>query len=392
MDPVKLLVDLIRIPSLPGREGELAKFVKDVISSLGVDKVWIDSLGNVIALIKGEVSGRALVIEGHLDTVGPGDLSKWLVDPYSGKVVNGRVYGRGASDMKGAIASQLVAIEGIKEPPVNVYLTYTTHEETAEGVAFRYLIENEVKDEVGAVVIGEATSLNLAIGHRGRAVIKFELVGEEAHASMPEEGINALICSSQVIKDVPNLSNSFPKDEVLGSVTASPTIINCLSRDVPHIPGRCVLYVDVRVVRGVSESELISKLSNLCRLVVDTNLCKDCSVSINEEVLKFWRGTEIKVKEFFPAWVCSDLEAIELGIKALKEVGINASKYVWRFSTDGVYSAGIANYLTIGFGPGSESLAHKVNEYVEINELRKAVLGYRVLIKYLGNYLVLSNT
>ncbi len=386
MDLVKLLADLIRIPSPPGREGELAKFLRDTISSLGVDKVWIDSLGNVIALIKGEVGGKALVIEGHLDTVGPGDLSMWSVDPYSGKVIDDKVFGRGASDMKGAIASQLVAIEDIKEPPVNVYLTYTTHEETAEGVAFKYVLENEIKEGVGAVLIGEASSLNLAIGHRGRAVLKFELVGEEAHASMPEEGVNALICSSHVIKEVPNLSNAFPKDEVLGSVTASPTIIECSSKDVPHIPGRCILYVDVRVVRGISESELISKLSSLCRAVVDTNLCKDCSVSINEEVLKFWRGPVIKVREFFPAWVCSDLRATELSIKALKEVGINASKYVWRFSTDGVYSAGVANYLTLGFGPGKESLAHKVNEYIEINELRKAVLGYRALIKSLGNY------
>ncbi len=388
MDPIKLLTELIKVPSPPGREGELAKFLKEVIASVGVDKVWIDGLGDVVALIKGGLSSSSLIIEGHLDTVGPGDLSKWLVDPYAGSLINGRVYGRGASDMKGAIASQVAAIEGLKDPPVDTYLVYTTHEETAEGVAFRYVLENEVKGDVGAVVIGEATSLNLAVGHRGRAVIEFTLIGEEAHASMPEEGVNALVCMARVAESVVKLSNYFPKDGVLGEVTLTPTITKCSSTDVPHIPGRCVLYVDVRVVRGVGESDLISGLGRLCREVVDTNLCTDCSLRINEEELRFWTGKVLRVKEFFPAWVCSNYGAIEVGIKSLREVGIDAEEYVWRFSTDGVYSAGVRNYLTLGFGPGSEGLAHKVNEYVEVKELLKAVEGYRALIRGLGNYLV----
>ena len=126
MDVVELLKELVRVKSLPGSEGELANLVKEFLGQAGVDKVFIDSVGNVIAPVKGGGLG-IIVVEGHLDTVDAGDLRQWVVDPFSGDLIDGRVYGRGAVDMKGPIASQIKALEDLKTLESDLYVVYTVH-------------------------------------------------------------------------------------------------------------------------------------------------------------------------------------------------------------------------------------------------------------------------
>ncbi|MCD6428673.1 MAG: M20/M25/M40 family metallo-hydrolase, partial [Desulfurococcales archaeon] len=149
---VDILKELISVRSLSGREGETASLIKDYLSTAGVDKVFFDRLGNVIAEIKGGGSG-VVVLEGHMDVVDPGDLSSWRSDPFTATVINDRIYGRGAVDMKGAIAAQIQAISMFKEFDVDVYAVYTTHEETAEGVAFKHAITEGIGRRPDVVVI-----------------------------------------------------------------------------------------------------------------------------------------------------------------------------------------------------------------------------------------------
>ena len=385
MSVIKLLQALIRTESPSGAEDFIARFLKDVLSGVGVDKVWIDGLGNVIALIKGEVGGPPLIVEAHMDVVGPGVLSAWKVDPYSAVIINGKIYGRGAVDTKASIASQIYSISLIRRFLVDTYFVYTTHEETAEGVAFRYVIEESIGRRPGIVIIGEATSLNLGIGHRGRAVIKVVVKGEEAHASMPEEGINALRAIAKFIHMLSTVQ--LRKDPLLGTETIEPTIISCSSRDVPQIPGLCTLLIDMRIIRDTAPNDVLAKFRPICDVLIKEALCRDCSLSINRDKLKFWTGEEIEVFEYFPAWVCSDEEVISTSISALKHIDIDAKEYIWRFSTDGVYSGGTLNVPTIGFGPGDERLAHKPNEYVYIKDVELAVKGYAELIKSLNELL-----
>jgi acetylornithine deacetylase/succinyl-diaminopimelate desuccinylase-like protein len=216
LDVVELLKELVRIKSLPGGEGDLANAVKEFLGHAGVDKVFIDSVGNVIAPVRGGGLG-IIVVEGHLDTVDVGDLRQWVVDPFSGALIDGRVYGRGAVDMKGSIASQIKALEDLKTLESDLYVVYTVHEEIIEGVALRHALRDSLRVRPDVVVTGEATSLELGLGHRGRAVVDLEISGVSAHASMPGEGINALEGAALAILKVAEASGNLPAHELLGS-------------------------------------------------------------------------------------------------------------------------------------------------------------------------------
>ena len=134
---IVLCLKFISIPSYTGQEKELAFFVKETMERLGYDRVWIDDLGNVIGRVKGEKPGKKVLFDGHLDTVSVGDVNKWQYNPFQGKIEDGKVYGRGASDMKGALAAMVFALgelaQNRAELSGEVYVSGTVHEEIAEA-------------------------------------------------------------------------------------------------------------------------------------------------------------------------------------------------------------------------------------------------------------------
>jgi len=384
MDVVKLTKELVKIKSLPGSEGDLANIVKELLGYAGVDKVFIDSVGNVIAPVKGSGLGT-VVLEGHLDTVDAGDLRQWVVEPFSGAEIEGRVYGRGAVDMKGAIASQVKALEDLKTLESDLYVIYTIHEEIIEGVALRHALRDSLRIRPDVIVTGEATSLKLGLGHRGRAVIDIEVSGVSAHASMPSEGINSLEGAALTILKVVEMSSNLPTHELLGSESATTTLIDCQPKIQPQIPDKCLVTIDHRLLPGRSEADIIKTYEDLCNQV--KNLKKtECRPSLREEEVRSWRGYLLRTKELFPGWINEDVNLIKSLIESLKKTYSSVSRHYWRFSTDLV----VVNEFDsegLGLGPGDEILAHKPNEYVEIVELRKAVDMYRVMLRELSRYL-----
>lgn len=383
MDVVKLLKELIRIKSLPGSEGDLANRVKEFLGYAGVDKVFIDGVGNVIAPVRGSGLGT-VVVEGHLDTVDVGDLSQWVVDPFSGAEIDGKVYGRGAVDMKGAIASQVKALEDLKTLESDLYFIYTVHEEIMEGVALRHALRDSLRVRPDLIVTGEATSLKLGLGHRGRAVINLEVSGVSAHASMPGEGVNSLEGAALAILKVADVSTNLPSHELLGSESATATLIDCQPKIQPQIPDKCLITVDHRLLPGRSEAEVIKTYEDLCSQV--KNLKKtECRPSLREEETTSWRGYPLRAKELFPGWINDDVSLAKSLIGSLKKIYSNFSRHYWRFSTDLVIVSEF-NAEGLGLGPGDETLAHKPNEHVEVAELRKAVDMYRVMFQGLSSY------
>jgi putative selenium metabolism hydrolase len=384
LDVVELLKELVRVKSLPGSEGELANVVKEFLGRAGVDKVFIDSVGNVIAPVRGGGLG-IIVVEGHLDTVDVGDLSQWVVDPFSGAVIDGRVYGRGTVDMKGSIASQIKALEDLKTLESDIYVVYTVHEEIIEGVALRHALRDSLRIRPDVVVTGEATSLELGLGHRGRAVIDLEISGVSAHASMPGEGINSLEGAALAILKVVEASNNLPAHELLGSESATATLIECWPKIQPQIPDKCLVTVDHRVLPGRSEADIMRVYEDVCNHVKDLKNA-GCRPSLRVEEVKSWRDYPLHTKEFFSGWINEDENLIKPLMRTLKKMYSSVSRHYWRFSTDLV----IVNEFDaagLGLGPGKEALAHKPNEYVEVAELRKAVDMYRVMLREISNYL-----
>jgi acetylornithine deacetylase/succinyl-diaminopimelate desuccinylase-like protein len=157
---VKFAQRLIRQSSLSGKEDALVKTVVGEMQHLGYDQAWIDKVGNAVGVIVGDKAGPTLLIDGHCDTVGVAPGVAWTQDPLGAEIVGDFMYGRGAADMKGALAAMVYAAAGIDRTRLSgrVVVSATVMEENLEGAALQTVIEAL---QPKFVVIGEATDLNL---------------------------------------------------------------------------------------------------------------------------------------------------------------------------------------------------------------------------------------
>ncbi len=375
-----IVKELIRVPSLSGKEKDIAYLIRDYMNLYGVDKTLIDSYGNVIGIVKGDIE-RSIVFEGHMDHVPPGDLSNWKYDPYEARIVDNKIYGRGSVDMKGAIASMIYSIHKIKEKDTpSVYYIFVPYEEISEGTLFKKAIEETLEIKPDLVILGEATNLNLYIGQRGRTVIKAEFHGISAHASMPDMGLNALKAASKYIYYLIQYRDKLPRHPILGRSSVEPTIIDCSPKSPPMIPDKCMLTIDYRMVLGESRESITGFLNSIARKLIDEGHSIHVDINILVEEAVMWTGTKIVIEHYYPSWLITNNDLIRKVLSILRGQNPLAKTGVWRFSTDGVYSAGEANIPTIGIGPGDETLAHKPNEFIEIDQLFKASVIYSDII------------
>ncbi len=387
VDAIRYLTELVRVPSPSGREDEVAGLIKEFLSEAGVDTVIIDRVGNVIAKVRGGGCGSVL-IEGHMDVVDPGNPRNWHVDPYSAKVIDGMLYGRGSADMKGGIAAQIASASKFGELDIDIYFVYTGLEEAAEGVTIAETLSGTLKNvEFSVAVTGEATGLDLGVGHRGRALIEVVIEGVSAHASMPEEGVNALVGASRHVMSLMRVSPHLPKHQVLGKESATPTLMTCMPPDTPQIPDKCVVVYDHRLIVGRGEGDVLETYLGACRNVREAGDYIACSARIREEVLRTWTGVELDVKDFFNAWLNEDLRLVKEMLGRLKKVRDRTSRHVWKFSTDLAYVSGKLGVPGFGLGPGDERVAHKPDEHVPLAEVVKAVDMYVALVKSLNKVL-----
>jgi len=371
-DLIKIVKNLVETPSLSGKEESIAYLIRDYMNNYGIDKSFIDKYGNVIGIVNGDIE-RIIVFEGHMDHVPPGDTSNWRYDPYKPRIIGNRIYGRGTVDMKGAIASMIYSIHKVKEKDIpSIYYVFVPYEEISEGVLFKRAIEETLGIKPDLVVLGEATNLNLYIGQRGRTVIRAEFHGISAHASMPDMGLNALKAVSKYIWYLIQYRDKLPVHPILGRSSVEPTIIECSPKSPPMIPDKCLLTIDYRMILGETRVSITGFLNNIARKLIDEGLAIHTDINILIEEAVMWTGTKIVIEHYYPSWLITDNDLINKILSIIRDQNPLAKTGVWRFSTDGVYSAGEANIPTIGIGPGDETLAHKPNEFIEIGQLFKA--------------------
>jgi putative selenium metabolism hydrolase len=191
---IALCQALIQRKSYSGQEDSVVERMKQSFGELGFDDVIVDEYGNILGRIKGKRPGKVLLLDGHIDTVPVPDESKWTHKPYGGEIDSGRIYGRGTSDMKGAVSAMVAAAAFFAEDTQRdfageIYVSGVVHEECFEGIAARK-ISSRIKPDY--VVIGESSELNLKRGQRGRAEIVVETFGKPAHSANPRAGVNAV--------------------------------------------------------------------------------------------------------------------------------------------------------------------------------------------------------
>jgi len=365
---LEFLIKLVQTPSLSGDEGQLADLVEKEMKSLGY-KVEIDDMGSVLGRL-GDGDGRTILFDGHMDHVDAGTLESWSHDPYAAAVVDGLLYGRGSVDMKGALAAM---IYGCAAPQIRgeIIVACVVHEETNEGVATRKLIEDGGL-RLDACVLGEPTDLSLSIGQRGRSVFRITTRGVTSHASMPELGRNALYEMTPIIDSLKKASCYLPSHAFLGKGSMTVTNITCKPGAGPIIPDKCEILVDRRLVPQETIGGVLKELRSLAA---------GADVELVEDELTCYTGYQTSSEQYFPGWI-TDREnwVVEQGLIALDvALGVRPEISGWRFSTDGVATAGAFGIPTIGFGPGDPALAHQPDEHVALSDVAAAARGYCAL-------------
>lgn len=372
---VSLCQKLVQIESLSGKEEGVALFLKKSMLELGFDEAWTDSKGSVIGKIRGSGNGPTLLFDGHIDTVPVSNPKLWQYSPFGGEIHGNRIYGRGTSDMKGAVAAMIIGVSQLKQSGVvitgDIYVSGTVCEEVFEGVALKDIVDKIHPD---LVVIGESTGLNLNIGQRGRAEILVSSKGKTAHSSNPDYGINAIY---KMMPFVQRLAKSeVPVHPQLGKgISVVTDIISSPFPGASVVPDQCRITIDRRLLAQEDEQHVLAQYQTLME-------DEGFEISIAEQELSCYTGEKIFSRRFYPAWLMDvDHPYVQTSLKALHNIGIEAKLASYQFCTNGSYSAGVAGIPTIGFGPSYEHVAHTVDEYIEIEQLIGAAQGYYSIAK-----------
>lgn len=358
-DCLKFLLKMVSTKSLSKNEKAVSQVVALEMRALNYDDVKVDKLGSVIGKIG---SGRKKILfDAHIDTVGIADIKQWKTDPFKAVYKNGIIYGRGSCDDKGCVASMVYAGGLIKKLGLlndfTLYVSASVQEEIAEGYGIDYLLKS-LKFRPDCVVIGEPSNLKIVRGHKGRAEIKITVKGKSCHASIPDEGENAIYKTLPLIKGISELNKKYKSTSQLGKPVISVTQIETKNASINTIPDNCSFYIDRRTVENETKQEITDEMKNAC-------------------------GKNIKIdylKKFFNAWVLPRehylvKSAVSSYKKAYKK---NTEAVLWPFCTNGSFTMGERKIPTIGFGPGEEKYAHVANEQIKFNDVLAAVKFYSV--------------
>lgn len=375
---VRFAQELVRTPSLSGEEAAVAARLAEEMRRVGCDEVFTDRIGNVVGRI-GTGDSPRLLYNGHMDTVGPANLEHWKRDPYGGVIEGGVLYGLGAMDMKGALAAMVHSIPATKKAAARfkgtLYLVAVVQEEPSEGLGMRILIEEEgLRPDF--VLLGEATNLQISRGQRGRVEMRVTTHGRSSHSSAPEQGRNAVNAAARLIFETELLGPKLGRDPFLGPGTLAVTHIESMAGSRNAIPDTCTFYVDRRLTLGETEAKALAELQ---QIVARERL--NAKIVVAEYETQSYTGYRCKVRDSYPAWVVpEDHRLVQETAQAVRQaLGFKPRLERWAFSTDGVYTMGVAGIPTIGFGPGDERFAHTVDDQVKIDDLVSAAQVYATL-------------
>ena len=365
----ELVSKLIQFPTVnpPGENLlECASFIRDYFSSYGFSASIIEFEKGwpTVIVENGERSDKSVLLNGHYDVVPTGDRSKWDFDPFSGKILEDKVYGRGATDMKGGLAVLMqVFVEIADKVPYNLIFTAVPDEETGGEKGTKYLAE---KYKPSLVLISEPSSSDsINIGEKGLLQVKLVSKGKVAHGSLPSLGENAIM---KLVKDILSLEKikdveiKIP-DELREALTAK--IPNEAKNDAIKIsfnPGVIKGGVKINVVPDYAEAEVDMR--------IPPGIKSEEALKIVKSLVSFSSVLPLDISE--PNYTSpNNVFVVKLEETIKRVLNITPTKYIMTGATDGRYFR-YKGIPTIVYGPGELGLAHSYNEYITFKELRNA--------------------
>jgi putative selenium metabolism hydrolase len=381
-----MLCDLVRTPSFSSKEKDVICVIRGMMEKIGFDEIRIDGLGSIIGRIG---SGpRVMAFDAHIDTVYAGDMSQWHFDPFTPKVEDGKVWGRGTVDQKGGMASMLAAARLIKEfclgKDLTVLFTGTVMEEDCDGLCWLHLIREE-KIHPELVVITEPTNMNIYRGHRGRMEMHVSVKGVSCHGSAPERGVNAIYKASRVALEIERLNERLRSDSFLGKGTITVTEAVSSSPSLCAVADGARLHLDRRLTAGETKASAVAEVQDATKRAG----VPEAVVSILTYNETAYTGKTYPMEKYYPTWTMPVespyLQAATASYRSL----FNREGVVdkWTFSTNGIAIAGIHGIPCMGLGPGNEVYAHAPNEATPVAHLTEAAAFYAGLVGKLSGEL-----
>ncbi len=376
---VDLTTRLVQLPTEnpPGNEKAAAQFLKPLLAKTGFKvKTVLSPKGrwNIVAERRWGKGGRTLIFNGHLDVVPAGDPSRWKYPPFGGRLSKGRIYGRGASDMKGGIASFIHALSMINRSKIRLdqgaVVLHLVSDEESHGHHGMGFLTQQGGIRGDAALVGEPTDLQPVIAQKGALWLRITTLGKPAHGSRPHLGINAV---EKMMKLMERL-NSLPLEKehpLLGKPTLSIGTIHGGTK-INIVPDRCEIEVDRRILPGEYRQEVLREMKG----VLDSLQPQDPFFQYRMEEIDFAEPAEVNPEE----------EIVKISVGAIQEVmGKEPPLRTFSGFTDSRFYINQCHIPTLVFGPGQVEQSHTTDESVEVEALVQAAYIYgRIIVNYLS--------
>ncbi|MEL6221931.1 MAG: M20 family metallopeptidase [Cyanobacteria bacterium J06627_8] len=361
-DSIDLTRDLLAFNTMnpPGQEQECARYLGSLLESVGFDVrcyEFAPQRTTIIARLNGTNNRFPLCFTGHIDTV-PLGATAWNYDPFSGEIAGDKVYGRGSTDMKSGVAAMVAAaiqMARLRTLKTGLVLILTAGEETCCQGAYHLAGLDNALGEAGAVVVGEPTANYPWIGHKGAVRFEVRTKGITAHASMPEQGVNAVYKAAQAVLKLQEFDFQINPHSILGKPTLNVGTISG-GININSVPDDCVIGVDIRTMPGQSHKEIQQQLQTFLGGDVEITLLNEAqSIATSED----------------DEWIQSVFQIVEPYLNN-KPVAKGAT-----FFTDAsVFTPAFGNPPTIILGPGEPEMAHKTDEFCHLSKIEESVEIY----------------
>jgi succinyl-diaminopimelate desuccinylase len=361
MDVISLTRKLLSFNTVnpPGNEAEIAVFTGGFLQDHGFRVRYFEFGPDRLHMIaeKGlSVKKPAIVLSRHFDTV-PLGKKEWSTDPFGGDINDGRIGGRGSTDMKGGLSAMMIAsVDSFSSsaPEGGVRLIFTAGEELGcQGIS-ALAAENHIAGEASAVIVGEPTGNIPANGHKGAIYLNASASGKTAHSSMPEMGDNAIYKAATAILKLKNLSFDAEKDDFLGFPTINVGKVSG-GMNINSVPDHAEFTIDVRTTAKLSHERIM-------------------------EILEATLGHEIileKLVDLHPVFTTAGHPFM----KVVYEVcGIADTAKALPYLTDGAVLQKVYGCPVVILGPGEPEQAHQTDEFCYIDKLERSVDIYRNII------------
>jgi succinyl-diaminopimelate desuccinylase len=390
---IALTRDLVRIPSVvrPGdpdaTEAAVAAFVEHWFVSEGFT-VEVQPVApgrpNVLGWIgePGAAPGRTLLLEGHTDVVTEGDPTEWAHPPFAAELADGRIWGRGAADMKSGLAAAMIAAAAIRRSGVPLggrLLVGALVDEEGDMLGVRHLCETPTGRGIAGAIICEPEQNELCLEQRGVVWARVTARGRMAHGAMPEAGVNPIAAIAALVAEAPALERRLrrlsARSRHLRPPTVTPTVVQSPVRGVAQsnvIPSAATATLDIRLTPGVEEKTVAEEIERSCRAAA----AAAPGVSIAWQPVNGFR---------MPTRVERGTPLVRAMERAVRQVTGHRPRYGGvPGSTDGTILFHELGIPIVTCGPGHRLIPHQVNEYVEVAELAEAA---RIYVAAALNYL-----